>query len=117
MEALVRHAGRGENRVALLAHDRQLIVDRGCAVLALVSGVMPEVLGDVLRLIDETAAHRAGVDLDQPDKIGILATNEMRDVIEHAATAAQVTRPRQRQMEGRSGPGGVADVVGKQAQT
>lgn len=116
MESLARDSRRRQNGVALLTYDRQLVVERRRAVLAFVDGVMPEVLRDVLGLINERAAHRPRIDFDQTDEIGILATDELRDVIEHAATAAQIACAGQREMKRRSCPGGVSDVVDEQSQ-
>ena len=73
-------------------------------------------LGDVFGLVDQAAAYRASVDLDETDEVRIFTTNEMRDVVEHTTTAAQVAGAGERKVERWAGPGGVADVVGKQAQ-
>ena len=42
------------------------------AVLALVGGVVPQRSCDVLGLVHHAGAHRAGIDLDQADDVGIL---------------------------------------------
>lgn len=55
---------------------------------------MPEMLSDVFGLVNETAADRPGIHLDESDEIGVLTSNEMRDVIEHASAAAQISRAR-----------------------
>jgi hypothetical protein len=49
---------------------------------------MSKVLGNVLGLIHECAAHRPGINLDQSDEIRVFATDELRNVIENAPTAA-----------------------------
>ena len=48
VEAFALDARRGQERVALFAHDGHEVVDRALAVLALVGGVVPERIGDVL---------------------------------------------------------------------
>ena len=69
VEALALDARRGQERIALLAHDGHEVVDRALAVLALVGGVVAQRLGDVLGLVDHAAADRADVDLDQADDV------------------------------------------------
>jgi len=116
MESLSRDSRGRQNRIPLFTHDRELIIEGCSAVLALINGVMTEVLSDVLGLIDERAANRARVDFDQANELRVFSTNELRDVVENASTAAQITRARQRQVERRSRPSGVSDVVDEQSQ-
>ena len=54
------------------------------AVLALEGRVVAELPGDVLGLVHHAGADRAGVDLEQPDDVGLLAADEFRDAGEHA---------------------------------
>jgi hypothetical protein len=42
---------------------------------------MTKPIRDVFSLVHEAAANRTGVDLDESDDVGILATHELRDVI------------------------------------
>ena len=72
---------------------------------------MTQTIRNVLGLVHESAAHRTGINLDKPDDVGILAAYELRDVIEDAPAAAQVTRTRQRQMKSRTSTGRITDVV------
>ena len=69
VEALAVHVRRGQERVALLAHDGHEVVDRARAVLALERRVVAELAGDVLRLVDHAGADRARVDLDEADDV------------------------------------------------
>ena len=39
--------------------------------------VVPERLGDVFGLVDHAAAHRADIDLDEPDDVRILRLDEL----------------------------------------
>ncbi len=48
VEAFALDARRGQECIALLAHDGHEVVDRALAVLALVGGVVAERVGDVL---------------------------------------------------------------------
>ena len=116
VEALAFDARRGQECIALLAHDGHEIVDRALAVLALVGAVVAERLGDVLGLVQHAAAHRADVDLDEPDDVRILLLHEAGDGVEHAAAGAQVAGAGKRQMKGRPRARGIANVVDKQAQ-
>ena len=102
MEALAVHARRGQEGIGLLAHDRQEIVDRRGAVLALVGREVAEAAGDELGLVHHARADRARVDLDQADEVGILAAQELGDAGQHAAVAAQIAGARHRQMECRA---------------
>ena len=77
---------------------------------------MAERARDVLGLVDHAGADRARIDLDQPDDVGVLVADELRDAGEHFAVAAKVARAGQRQMEGRAGAGRVTDVVDEQSQ-
>ncbi len=116
VKAFALDARRRQERVALLAHDGHEVVDRALAVLALVGGVVPEGIGDVLGLVDHAAADRADIDLDEPDDVRILRLDEAGDSVEHPAAGTQIAGARERQMEGWSNARGVANVVDEQAQ-
>ena len=75
VKALAFDARRGEKRIALLAHDRHQLIDGRRAVLALIRRVVTERVGDLLRLVDQARADRAGIDLDQPDEVRDPATS------------------------------------------
>ena len=115
VEALAGHARGGQQRIALFAHDRHQLVDRAGTVLALVRGIMAQGIGDIGSLIEHTGAYRTGIDLYQAHQIGVLGPDEVRNLLEHASAAAQITRSRDGQMKGRSGPGGITDVVDQQS--
>src|SRR6266404_3249017 len=115
VEALAMHVRRGQEGVALLAHDGHELVDRAGAVLALEGRIMAELSGDVLRLVEHPGADRAAVHFDQSDDIRALGADELGDAAQHLAVAAQVTRARHRQVKGGPGAGGVADVVDEQS--
>src|SRR5262245_47924460 len=108
VEALALDARRGQEGVALLAHDRHEVVDRALAVLALVRGVVTQRVRDVVRLVDHARTHGAQVDLDEADDVRVLLLYEIRDAIEHLAAGTQVARARKRQVKGRTDAGGVA---------
>src|SRR5262245_3249764 len=72
VKALSVHSRRGQERVALVAKDRQPLVQRTGAVLALINGVVAERPSDDVRLIDAARPDRARVDLDEADDVGIL---------------------------------------------
>ena len=114
VKALSRHARTGEKGVGLLAQYGKILVHGLFAVLALVGGVMPERLGDGLRLINATAAHGADVHLDQADDVWVLLLEETDDVLEVSGVPEQIARARHRHMGGRAGPYGVADVIDKE---
>jgi hypothetical protein len=78
----------GQEGVALLAHDGHEVVDRALAVLALVSGVVAQGLGDVLGLVEHPASNRAQIDLDEPDDIRILTLHEAGYAVEHPPVRA-----------------------------
>ncbi len=92
VKALAVHVRCGQEGVALLAHDGHQIVERARAVLALVGRVVAELAGDVLRLVHHAGANRAGIDLDQPDDIGLLGADEVGDAGEDFAIAAEIAR-------------------------
>src|SRR5262245_39578090 len=72
VKALAVHSWRRQERVALVTQDRQPLVQRPGAVLALINGVVAERAGDHVRLIDAPCPDRARVDLDEADDVGIL---------------------------------------------
>ncbi len=113
MEALTVHMRSRQKGVALLAHDGHQVVQRTGAVFALKCGVVAQLPGYVLGLVDHAGADRAGVHLDQANDVGLLGTDEIGDRRQHLAIAAQVTGARNGQVEGRTGAGGVANVVDK----
>src|SRR5580692_462295 len=115
VEALAVHGGRRQEGVALLAHDGHELVERVGPVLGLVGGIVAELAGDVVGLVQHAGADRAGINLDEADDVGFLGADELGDAAEHLAVAAQVACARQRQVEGGSGAGGVADVVDEQS--
>jgi hypothetical protein len=59
VESFALDAWRGQEGVALFAHDGHVIIDRALAVLALVGGVVPERISNVLRLVAHATANRA----------------------------------------------------------
>ncbi len=109
------HARRREKRVALLAQDRQILIDRRDAVLALIDGVVAERSSDRFGLVHAPRANRAGVDFDEPDDVGILCLDEVRDALQIAAIAEQVARAGKRPMNRGTEPEAVTNVVEKQA--
>ena len=117
MEPLALDARRRQEGVALLAHDGQQVVDRALAVFALVRGVVPERVGDVLGLVDHPGTHRPDVHFDQTDDVRVFFLHEPGDAIEHLAAGAQVARARERQMKGRSDARGVTNVVDEESQS
>src|SRR5688572_4023988 len=72
VKALAMHSRRGQERVALVAQDREPLVQRSGAVLALVNGVVPERARDDVGLVDAARPDRPRVDLDEPDDVRVL---------------------------------------------
>ena len=72
VKPLAVNARSGQERVALLAQNRQPMIQRTGAVLALVYGVVAQRTRDDVGLVDVAGPDRARVDLDEADDIGIL---------------------------------------------
>src|SRR5665213_804737 len=116
MEPLPRHMRRRQKGVGLLADNGHELVQRLGAVLALEDGEMPQLLGDVLGLIDHAGADGTGVDLDQAHHIGLLGPQKLGNTVQHARITAQVPGARQWQVKSGAGARRVADVVDDQTQ-
>ena len=111
MKSLPGNARCSEQGVGLLAHDGYQMIDRAGAVLALVSRIVTYGIGDIGGLIQHAGAHRADIDLDQADQIGILGADEGGDLLEHSPAAAQIAGSGQGQVERGPGTGRIAYVV------
>src|SRR6187455_556075 len=72
VKALAMDSRCRQERVALIAQDRQPLVQRSGAVLALINGVVAQCTCDDVRLIDAARPDRARVDFDEPYDVGIL---------------------------------------------
>jgi hypothetical protein len=111
VKALAVHPRSRQKRVALLAQDRQTLIQRRSAVLTLIHGVMPEGPSDDVGLIDAARSDRAGVDLDEADDVRVLRLDEVRDSREVGAVAEQVAHARQRPVQSRAQAEAVTNVV------
>src|SRR5688572_2770762 len=69
VESLAMNSRCRQKRVALIAQNRQPLVQGAGAVLALVDGVVAESASDHLGLVDATCPDRTGVDLDEADDV------------------------------------------------
>src|SRR5689334_16267039 len=90
VEALAVHTRRCQERVPLVAEDRQPLVQRTGSVLALVDGVVTERARDGVGLIDAARSDRARVDLDEADDVRILPLDEVRDPLEVGLVPDQI---------------------------
>ena len=82
MKTLAVNSWRRQKGVALFAHDRQKLIQRGLAVFALINGVMAERPTDGLCLVDPLASNGPRVDLDEPYDVRILTFDEFGDALE-----------------------------------
>jgi hypothetical protein len=115
MEALAFHPRRREEGVGLLVQDGHVRVEGVRPVLALVDGVMPERLRDDGRLVHVAGADRAGVDLDEPDDVGVFALDEPGDAGQDPLVAAEIASARDGEVESSACARGVADVIEQKA--
>ena len=113
VEALAVDARRGHEGVPLLAHDRQDLVERLRAILGLIRRVHAEIRGDLLGLVDVTAADGPGVHLDQANNVRINRLDEARNLGENGLVAEHITRTRYRHTHARAIADSVPDVVEK----
>ena len=105
------YALRSHERVALLAHDRQYLIDRLFTVLDLIGRIHAEIAGDFFGLIDHATANGPGIDLNQPDNIGVHGLDELRYLGKIVLPAQHVTDARQRHMHPGAAADGITNIV------
>src|SRR5690606_31472739 len=115
MEAFSVDVRSREERIPLLADDRQPLIQRADPVLALVHRIVTERFADRFGLVDPAAADRARVDLDEGHDVRLLGLDELDDALQVLGVADQVAHAGQRPVNRLPEPQTVTDVVEKQA--
>src|SRR5882757_5595234 len=114
MESFASHARRRQEGVGLFAYDGYQLIDRRDAVFALERRVMTQGTRDEISLVDHAGADRAGVDLDEPHHVRVLALDEVGDLRQDLPARAQVSGTRDGKMERGPGSRRISDVVDQQ---
>jgi len=115
MKALDGIGLAGEEGVALLAHDRQILVDGAPRVLAVIRGYQAGGIRNDLSLIVRGGPYRTHVHLDQPGNIRMHGADELDDALEIPARGAHVAAdPGQRKIKRRTMAGTITDVIKQQ---
>ena len=105
------YARRCHECVALLAHNRQNLVQRFGTVFGFIRGIHTEVRCDFLCLIYLAAAYRAGVDLYEPNNIRINRFHESGNFGKDVFITLYVARTGERHMHARTAADSVSNVV------
>ncbi len=71
METEILNVLFGQQGVGLLFENRDFLRQRRVVILAFNDEIIPQLVGDSLRLTKMAAAIRAGIDLDKSDYVGI----------------------------------------------
>ncbi len=76
MKTKILNALLGQQSIALLFQDRNLLGERAIVILTFNDVIIAQFFGDCVRLTEISAAVGAGIDLDQRDDVGINSSDK-----------------------------------------
>ncbi len=113
MEAEIFNILLGQNCVRLFFENRDPLRQGIIIVLIFNDIIIPQLVGNGLRLTEMTAAIRAGIDFNQGDDVGIDGADEADYPLQVDAGSLKKTGKRQWQMVAKFMAGTISDIIKK----